>query len=116
MASLGRHRGNFTWALNQYNLTEDASQRDKFAKLMAKYLRNATAEGLTREEITQGRSYPVDEIDKYILTLPADESAEEMSEEEVNQKLAEEVDTTNLRRLGTGNEFVYVYGFACASD
>jgi T5orf172 domain len=54
MATMAGQRAQFTWALNQYNLSEDAEARTKFAKRMAKYIRAAPANGLTVDEVTQG--------------------------------------------------------------
>lgn len=38
MATLAGQRAQFTWALNQYNKTDDADEHAKFAKRMAKYI------------------------------------------------------------------------------
>jgi hypothetical protein len=49
MATLAGQRAQFTWALNQYNLSEDPETRAKFAKRMAKYIAAAPANGFTIE-------------------------------------------------------------------
>jgi hypothetical protein len=49
-------------ALNQYNLSEDAETRAKFAKRMAKYIAAAPPNGFTVEEVTQGQIYPSSEV------------------------------------------------------
>ena len=33
MATLAGQRAQFTWALNQYNITDDPDEKDKFASL-----------------------------------------------------------------------------------
>jgi hypothetical protein len=38
MAHLGGQRAQFTWALNEYNKSEDPDTRVKFARRMAKYI------------------------------------------------------------------------------
>jgi cytochrome b561 len=38
MATLAGQRAQFTWALNQYNLAEDAEKKAYFAQRMAKYI------------------------------------------------------------------------------
>jgi Meiotically up-regulated gene 113 len=115
MATLGGHRGNFTWALNIYKSTDDPPTLEKHARKMAQYIKAAQADGFAAEEITQGQSYPVDEVNKYMDALPLDDIPE-MSEEEVNKQLDQKVDTTSVTRLGTGNEIVYAYGYKCAPD
>lgn len=52
MATLAGLRAQFTWALNQYNLAENAEQKADFAKRMAKHIRAAPANGFTTEEVT----------------------------------------------------------------
>jgi hypothetical protein len=54
MATLAGQRAQFTWALNQYNLSEDPETRAKFAKRMAKYIAAAPANGFTIDQVTQG--------------------------------------------------------------
>jgi hypothetical protein len=55
MATLAGQRAQFTYALNQYNLSEDPQTRAKFAKTMAKYIAAAPANGFTVDEVTQGQ-------------------------------------------------------------
>jgi hypothetical protein len=66
MATLAGQRAQFTWALNQYNLSEDPETRPKFAKRMAKYIAAAPANGFTVDEVTQGQIYPSSEVEQYI--------------------------------------------------
>ncbi len=39
-----------------------------------------------------------------------------MTEDQVNQQLAQKIDAANVTRLGVGNEIVYAYGSRCAPD
>jgi T5orf172 domain len=116
MATLPGQRAQFTWALNQYKLSEDDSdKRVHFAKLMANTIRNAPSNGFSVEEVTQGQSYPADEIQKYfsdqnISTEPG------ISEAEASEKLKQLVDTSNAIYLGSGAGSVYAYGYRCAPD
>ncbi len=57
MATLAGQRAQFTWALNQYNLTEDAEEQASYAQRMAKYIAAAPNNGFTVEEVTQGRPW-----------------------------------------------------------
>jgi hypothetical protein len=66
MATLAGQRAQFTWALNQYNLSEDPETRAKFAKRMAKYIAAAPANGFTVDEVTQGQMYPASEVEQYL--------------------------------------------------
>jgi hypothetical protein len=45
MATLSGQRAQFTWALNQYNLAEDADKKAEFARRMAQYIAAAPANG-----------------------------------------------------------------------
>ena len=62
MATLPGQRASFTWALNQYNVAEDADKKTHYAKLMAKYIANAPTNGFTVEDVTKGQLYPVAEV------------------------------------------------------
>ncbi len=115
MVTLGGHRGNFTWALNEYNSTDDPAIREKFARYMAQYLKKAEGDGFAADLVTQGQSYPIDEIKKY-ADEPLSSDISEMTEDQVNQQLAQKIDTANVTRLGVGNEIVYAYGYPCAPD
>lgn len=116
MATLAGQRASFTWALNQYNLTEDAERRTHFAKLMAKYVAAAPINGFSVEEVTQGQSYPAAEIEKY-LGKPSEVASEpDISEEKAIQSLATVVDTSDVTRQGQGSGTLYAYGYRCAPD
>ena len=66
MPTLAGQRAQFTYALNQYNLSEDAETRAKWARRMARYIAAAPANGFTVDEVTQGQIYPASEIYQYI--------------------------------------------------
>ena len=65
MATLAGQRAQFTWALNQYNLSEDPETRVKFARRMAKYIAAAPVNGFSASEVTTGQSYPA-EVDQFV--------------------------------------------------
>src|SRR6266436_3061446 len=116
MATLAGQRAQFTWALNQYNRTEDVDERAKFAKRTAKYISTAPANGFTVEEVTQGQSYPAAEVAKY-LNGDGDVTGDaEISEEKAIQSLEGVVDTSDVIRDGQGSGTLYVYGYRCAPD
>jgi len=115
MPTLGTHRGNFTWALNKYNETDHPPTQEKFARYMAKYVKAAQADGFSLDAVSNGQSYPADEVQKYFDAPPLND-VPEMSEEQLNESLAQKVDTTSVVRKGAGNEFVYAYGYNCAPD
>ncbi len=66
MATLAGQRAQFTWALNQYNATDDPEQKTKFAQRMAQYIAAAPSHGFTLEMVTQGQSYPADVVARYL--------------------------------------------------
>jgi hypothetical protein len=115
MATLAGQRAQFTWALNQYNLTEDAEVRAHFAKRMAKYIAAAPTHGFTAELVTQGKSYPAEEVAKY-LNDPTTPLEPDISEESAVQLLNLQVDTNDVFRTGEGASALYAYGYRCASD
>jgi hypothetical protein len=116
MATLPGQRAQFTWALNQYNKFEDdADKRAQFAASMAKTISNAPSNGFSVEEVTQGQSYPADEIQKYL----ADHSVAGepgISEAEAKEKLKQLVDTSKVKYIGSGTGSVYAFGYNCAPD
>ncbi len=94
MATLPGQRAQFTWALNQYNLTEDPEKRAYFAKRMAKYTAAAPANGFTEEQITQGQLYPRAEVEQYISSADEDPDVG-LSEKDAINEIAKAVDTSN---------------------
>jgi T5orf172 domain len=115
MATLAGQRAQFTWALNQYNLAEDAEIRTHFARRMAKYIADAPSCGFTAEQITREKNYPAAEIAQY-LHDPSIAAEPDISEEQAIRTVEAAVDTSNVTRLGEGEGVVYAYGYACAPD
>src|SRR5712672_3487016 len=116
MATLAGQRAQFTWALNQYNLSEDPETRAKFAKRMAKYIVAAPANGFTVDEVTQGQIYPAPEVEQYIRNPGADDEDPGITEEQAIKTVEETVDTADVMRKGDGGSIVYVYGYRCCGD
>jgi hypothetical protein len=116
MATLAGQRAQFTWALNQYNLTDDSDEREKFAKRMAKYIIAAPLNGFTVEEVTQGQSYPAAQVAKYLHDPGVVIAEPDISEEKAIQSLATVVDMSDVSRDGQGSGTLYAYGYRCAPD
>ena len=114
MATLPGQRAQFTWALNQYNLSEDSDTRTKFARRMAKYISDASNNGFTVSEITQGKSYP-SEVDQFVND-PGVEDDSGITEEQAINTLKAIVDTSEAIKIGEGTSVVYVYGYRCCDD
>jgi hypothetical protein len=115
MATLAGQRAQFTWALNQYNLSEDPETRAKFAKRMAKYIAAAPGNGFTVDEVTQGQIYPSSEVDQYIND-PSVNDDPGITEEQAIRTVEETVDTSDVIRTGEGAGVVYAYGYRCCED
>lgn len=115
MATLAGQRAQFTWALNQYNISEDPDVQAKFAQRMAKYILAAPANGFTVDEVTQGQSYPAAVVEKF-LHDPATKTEPDISEEKAIQSLASVVDEADVIRKGQGTGTLYAYGYKCAPD
>jgi hypothetical protein len=115
MATLPGQRAQFTWALNQYNLAEDAERKAYYARRMAKYIAAAPINGFTVEQVTQGQIYPVVDVAQYLSTASSDADPG-ISEGEALHEVAAAVDTAEVLRLGEGPTVVYAYGYRCAPD
>ena len=115
MTTLAGQRAQFTWALRQYNLAEDAELQAFYARRLAKYIYSAPANGFTSEEITQGQPYPAAEVAQY-SSDPGPDIGPEINEEEAFRKVQEAVDVSDVLRLGEGLRIVYAYGYRCAAD
>lgn len=115
MPTLAGQRAQFTWALNQYNLAEDAETRTKFAKRMAKYIAVAPTYGATADQITRDKNYPAAEVAQY-LNDPSIAAEPDISEDQALRILESAVDTSNVERVGEGEGIVYAYGYACCPD
>ncbi|MBW0001891.1 MAG: hypothetical protein JO216_00260 [Hyphomicrobiales bacterium] len=115
MATLAGQRTQFTWALHQYNLAEDAEGKAFYAKRMAKYIAAAPANGFTPEQVTQEQPYPIGEVEKFLPTAGADPEPG-ISEAEAIKEIAKAVEVSDVLRLGEGSKTVYAYGYRCAPD
>jgi T5orf172 domain len=115
MATLAGQRAQFTWALNQYNLSEEREKKAFYAKRMAKYIAAAPANSFTPEQVTQGQVYPVGEVENFLPTAGADPEPG-ISEAEAIKEIAKAVETSDVLRLGEGSKIVYAYGYRCAPD
>jgi len=115
MATLAGQRAQFTWALNQYNLAENAEKKALYAQRMAKYIAAAPANGLTVDQVTQGQLYPVAEVEQHPHETNSD-AGSEISETQALHAVEEAVDTSDVIRLGDGQNVVYAYGYRCAPD
>jgi hypothetical protein len=115
MATLPGQRAQFTWALNQYNLAEDAERKAYYARRMAKYIAAAPTNGFTVEQVTQGQIYPIGDVAQYLSSANSDTDPG-ISEGEALHEVAASVDTSDVLRLGDGPKVVYAYGYRCAPD
>jgi len=116
MATLAGQRAQFTWALNQYNKTDDVDEQARLAKRMAKYIAAAPNNRFTAEQVTQGQSYPAAEVANYLNSGIGDVEDAEISEQKALQLLESTVDTSDVIRDGQGGGTLYVYGYRCAPD
>jgi hypothetical protein len=114
MPTLAGQRAQFTWALNQYNLSEDPDTRAKFAQRMAKYIAAAPANGFTVAQVTTGQSYP-SEVDQFIND-PSISDDPGITEEQAVRTVKDIVDTTDVTKIGEGAGVVYAYGYRCCPD
>jgi hypothetical protein len=115
VATIAGQRAAFTWALNQYNTSDDPNKQAHFVRLLAKYIRNAPANNLTPEQITQGQSYPADKI-KAALDDPSLAAEPDISEAQAKNSLEAAVDSSNVIRRGIGSGSLDAYGYKCAPD
>lgn len=114
MATLAGQRAQFTYSLNQYNLSEDPDTRVKFARRMVKYIAAAPANGFTVSQVTTDQSYP-SEVDQFISD-PSVGDEPEITEEQALKTVKDIVDTANVTKLGEGAGVVYAYGYRCCQD
>lgn len=115
MATLAGQHAQFTWALNQYNLAEDAEKQALYAQKMATYMAAAPANGFTIAQITQGQLYLIANVDQYLHETSVDLRSE-FNETQALYAVEEAVDTSDVDRLGDGQSVVYAYGYRCAPD
>jgi hypothetical protein len=112
--TLSGYRGEFTFSFNAYNKTDDPDKRAEYARKMATYITSAENHGYKREEVLRDRELPT-EVDKYI-GQPELDVGPEFTEEQIKNKIAEIVDSSNVLQIGNGTAAVYAYGYACCPD
>ncbi len=115
MVALSGQRTQFTWALNEYNKSDDPAVRIRFVRHMAASIRNAMAAGFSKDEITRGKSYPAEEV-QAALSAPDLAPEAEVSEAQAKASFQNSVDSTDTKRKGAGAGSVYAYGYKCAPD
>jgi len=115
MATLAGQRAQFTWALNQYNLAENAEKQTLYAQGMAKCIAAAPANGFTVDQVTQSQMYPTAEVGQHLHGISPD-AGPEINEAQALHAVEEAVDTSDVVRLGEGQSVVYAYGYRCAPD
>jgi hypothetical protein len=109
MPTLAGQRAQFTYALNQYNLSDDPDTRTKFVRAMAKYIAAAPSNGFTVEQLTKGQTYPVAEVNEVIAANATEDPG--ITEEQAQRTVDEAVDSSNVIRIGEGAAAVYAYGY-----
>jgi T5orf172 domain len=114
MATLPGQRAQFTWALNQYNRSDDPDTRKRFVRAMAKYIAAAPSNGFTIEQVTQGQTYPIAEVNEVIAANGTEDPG--ITEQEAQRTVAATVDCSDVMRIGDGTTVVYAYGYRCCPD
>jgi hypothetical protein len=115
MPTLGGQRTQFTWALKQYNITEDPKRKEQMVNKMVRHLRIGKENGWSQDEITQGKSFPAEVLIKLEEAPTAPD--EEQPEDEIEREVSESVDTSNVMRINMpGSGKIYAYGYDCAPD
>jgi hypothetical protein len=98
MATLPGQRAQFTWALNQYNRSDDPDTRKRFVRAMAKYIAGAPSNGFTVEQVTQGQNYPVAEVSEVIAANETEDPG--ITEEQAQRTVEATVDSSDVVRIG----------------
>jgi hypothetical protein len=81
---------------------------------MAKYIAAAPSNGFSVEQVTQGQSYPVAEVNEAIAANAAEDPG--ITEEQAQRTVAATVDSSDVMRIGEGAAVVYAYGYPCCAD
>jgi hypothetical protein len=109
MPTLAGQRAQFTYALNQYNLSDDSDTRTKFVRAMAKYIAAAPSNGFTVEQVTKGQIYPIAEVNEVIAADATEDPG--ITEAQAQRRVDEAVDSSDALRIGEGAAAVYAYGY-----
>lgn len=112
---LAGQRAKFSRFRAIYYTTIIDDQRRHAVRMMAEVLADAPLNGFSEDDVTQGEDVPqqVREI------MPARQRVLAETDDSVAtaiEGLDRSVDTTELREIGIGDQFVYAYGYRCASD
>lgn len=99
-----------------YTETDEARKR-RATELMAEVLFEAPANGFAEEEVTQGEDVP-DEVRHLLTQMAGTRIGSDASENDQTyiDELADTVDTSDLKQIGSGSEFVYAYSYECTPD
>jgi len=81
---------------------------------MAKYIAAASGNGFTVEQVTQGQSYPVAEVNEVIAANGTEDPG--ITEEQAQRTVEATVDSSDVLRIGEGVAAVYAYGYRCCPD
>jgi len=111
---LAGQRAKFSRARSLYYTVDTDDARLRAVELMAQVLDLAPSLGFTEEMVTQGEDVP-DAVRDY-LRQEGEAPRLEEDPEQLVASLAEAVDTSDLVELGSGTQWVYAYGYACAPD
>jgi T5orf172 domain len=109
MATLAGQRAQFTYALNQYNQSDDPDTRARFVRAMAKYIAAAPSNGFTVEEVTKGQTYPIAEVNEVAAANETEDPG--ITEEQAERTVNEAVESSDVTRIGEGAATVYAYGY-----
>ncbi|MFO1129741.1 MAG: GIY-YIG nuclease family protein [Rhodospirillales bacterium] len=104
--------------INTYKSAEEDGEKERAAQKLADVLAWAQSVGMSPQDIAEDRYLDLPQRTLELLGTgqgigsPPDDAEIQEAVREVQSS----VDTTNVIRLGEGNELVYVYGYACAPD
>jgi hypothetical protein len=109
---LAGQRAKFSRARAIFYTSGDEKQRQRAAQLMAEVLAEAPANGFLEGDVTQCEDVPSEARGLATTVSPgSDENPEDLIHD-----LRLSVETSNVRELGQGEQFVYAYGYPCAPD
>src|SRR5436309_15937017 len=101
MATLAGQRAQFTWALNQYDLSQNPDTRRPVCEADGKVYCRSFREWFTVDEVTQQQVYPSLEVNQY-LNDPSVNEGSEITEAEAVRTVGNTVGTSDRIRIGEG--------------
>ena len=112
---LAGQRAKYTKALAEYSRTEDEVRKQSATRRMLEVIDEAPVNGFNVAEVTGDQDVPgeVQLLLNQEVSLPR--SPPENPDQLVAQ-LEQMVDTSDLHEEGSGDQFVYAYGYRCAPD